>query len=273
MRTSIEFRPLLELIGLMLFGMLFSALLIALTLPEQIPFSNPKGYPGQFLYIGAVTLIFSFGVPALLWLQRRSKMAQYQEKAEKKLQLYLLGLTVFMATIFASSGIYEGVLSFFNARGWEHLTQEPENMSMVRDLLSHKDWLPLTLLVIAVIPAVVEELFFRKALFSYLHKQSATFWSPAILSSLFFAAMHQHLLSMIPIFMLGMALAYAYHITRNIWLPIALHAINNAISIVAVYWGAKDDIASSWLFTLTALLVIVFLVQRKPPTAEKTDPL
>jgi membrane protease YdiL (CAAX protease family) len=80
--------------------------------------------------------------------------------------------------------------------------------------------------------------------------------------------MHQHLLAMVPIFMLGMALAYAYHISRNIWLPIALHAINNSISILGVYYGNEDDLNANWFVTLAALFVIVFVVQQKPPVGE-----
>ncbi len=271
MRTSINFRPLLELVGLMVAGMLFGALLIALVLPDTTMIQNPKSYPGQMLFFMATSLICTFGAPALIWWKIRGTSAKYQEKPERSYKLYFIGIILFIATILASSGIYEYLINFLNTRGWDRLTQDPENISMVRDLLSNKSWLPLVFVVVAVIPAVAEELFFRKALFGYLHKRSGTFWSPAILSALFFAAMHQHLLAMVPIFMLGMALAYAYHISRNIWLPIALHAINNSISILGVYYGNEDDLNANWMVTLAALFVIVFVVQQKPPIGEVID--
>jgi membrane protease YdiL (CAAX protease family) len=125
--------------------------------------------------------------------------------------------------------------------------------------LVHEHLFPLILLVIAVIPAVVEEFFFRRIIFSYLLQTSRNFWTPAILSALFFAGMHNHFLSFFPIFLLGLALAFAYYTTKNIWTPIVLHALNNGVSVVLLKFNLADSLTTHWIVALVAALLSAYI--------------
>ncbi len=92
--------------------------------------------------------------------------------------------------------------------------------------------------ILAVLIApVLEETFFRAFVFQGLSRT----WGPiagGVVSALVFAAWHQQLSVLIPIFGLGMVLAAAFYWTRSIYTNMTLHAIFNAVGIVA-WWFIK----------------------------------
>ncbi len=92
--------------------------------------------------------------------------------------------------------------------------------------------------ILAVLIApVLEETFFRAFVFQGLSRT----WGPiagGIVSALIFAAWHQQLSVLIPIFGLGLVLAAAFYWTKSIYTNMTLHAIFNAVGIVA-WWFVK----------------------------------
>ena len=98
-----------------------------------------------------------------------------------------------------------------------------------------------TILVIAVAPAIGEELLFR----GYL-QQKLGHWlsSPhiAILTTAFlFSAIHFHLQGIIPRFVLGILLGYFFYWSNSLWLPILAHFVNNAQAVIFSYPSFKVD--------------------------------
>jgi membrane protease YdiL (CAAX protease family) len=93
--------------------------------------------------------------------------------------------------------------------------------------------------VLAVVVApLLEETFFRGFVFQGLARS----WGPlagALTSALIFAAWHQQLSVLIPIFGLGILLAAVFYWTRSIYANIAFHAVFNAIGIVAWWFATK----------------------------------
>lgn len=261
MRRGIDFKPLLELMGLMIAGMLLSVLISQTFNLAGAELSN-QNQTLRFLAFVAVSLLFSFGLPAIVWLRMRGTLVSESDGKSRNAKDYGWSVLFFILMMLFSSYFMEWFSKFLELRGWSELVQEPFNIQAVRDLLAHKNFFLPTLIVVAVIPGVVEELFFRRVIFSYLTKSSRSFWTPAILSSLFFSGMHNHFLSFIPVFLLGMALAFAYYITKNIWLSIALHAGNNAISIILLKLGYADDLKVHWLLALVSALLIVAIFKQ-----------
>jgi hypothetical protein len=92
--------------------------------------------------------------------------------------------------------------------------------------------------VLAVLIApVLEETFFRAFVFQGLSRS----WGPVaggIVSALVFAAWHQQLSVLVPIFGLGLVLAAAFYWTKSIYSNMTLHAVFNAAGIVA-WWLIK----------------------------------
>ncbi len=86
--------------------------------------------------------------------------------------------------------------------------------------------------VIGIAP-VAEEFFFRGFLFQSL-RQSWGVWIAAPVSGLIFGAVHFEPDKLVPLAILGTALAVVFHRTRSLWPCILLHALNNSIAFIVL---------------------------------------
>lgn len=105
-------------------------------------------------------------------------------------------------------------------------------------------------LLFAVLAPVAEELLFRGLLFATLATKLGA-WPAAIASGAFFGAIHlgNGQDAFIPVLIaLGVILALAYHYSGTLYVPIAAHAVNNALAT-----GSSSNLSADWL---TALLVL-----------------
>jgi membrane protease YdiL (CAAX protease family) len=85
----------------------------------------------------------------------------------------------------------------------------------------------------AGVVAIVEELFFRVVLFA-LFRQRMRFIYAAILSSALFAIAHE-ITAWLPVFALGVGLAYLYEKRHSLWTNALAHGTLNAISFVLLF--------------------------------------
>jgi membrane protease YdiL (CAAX protease family) len=95
-----------------------------------------------------------------------------------------------------------------------------------------------TFLIVAGLVPVVEETFFRGFVYGGLRGRMGTRWA-MFLGALVFALLHFSLDRLIPILVLGWALAWLYERTGSLVPGVILHAANNAFAL-AVYWMAKS---------------------------------
>ena len=111
----------------------------------------------------------------------------------------------------------------------------PENEEIVRKLF---DMSPLLMSIsIIFLAPLAEELIFRKTLFHLINYK----WIYILLSGFIFGGLHiigtdslSSVLYIIPYSVLGIAFAYLYYKTRNIFPSIIMHAIHNIISIIGL---------------------------------------
>lgn len=100
--------------------------------------------------------------------------------------------------------------------------------------------LRIALVVSAVIVApLAEELLFR----GFLYPAIKRFTDPVfamLCSGLLFAAVHNNLPALIPLFILGIAFAAVYEYSGSLWTPIWMHAMFNFCSIVLMLMGTGD---------------------------------
>lgn len=263
MRTKLAFRPLLELMVFMIGGMILSVLL-SQALGLNITSMSSQKEPAKFLIAVALSLIFSFGIPAFLWLKLHNATIRIDSYNPVGFKLYVSSCLFFVCAWVISNYLLELFAHVLNVLGWQEFAQEAFNSSAVRELLNNDNFIVPVILVVAILPAVVEEFFFRRIIFQYLYKSSNGFWTPAILSALFFSGMHNHLLSFVSIFILGIALAYAFYVTKNIWMSVLLHAVHNTISIFALAYGYEDSLSFHWIVACLAVLPLVFIIRGNP---------
>ena len=91
--------------------------------------------------------------------------------------------------------------------------------------------------VIAIAP-VAEEFFFRGFIFQAL-RRSWGVWLAAPASGLIFGAVHFELDKLVPLAILGTALAYVLHRTRSLFPCIMLHALNNTVAFIVLLSGSS----------------------------------
>jgi membrane protease YdiL (CAAX protease family) len=92
------------------------------------------------------------------------------------------------------------------------------------------------LLVIAVIPAIGEELTFRGIIQKLFNRWFGHPHWAIVLTAFLFSAMHIQFLSFLPRFFLGLVLGYLFYWSGSIWLTILVHFINNAIAVIFYHY-------------------------------------
>ena len=98
-----------------------------------------------------------------------------------------------------------------------------------------------TLLVVAVIPGIGEELLFRGYLQQKIGIWTGNIHSSIIITAFLFSAIHFHFQGMFPRFVLGILLGYLFYWSNSLWLPILAHFVNNAQAVIFSYPSFKVD--------------------------------
>lgn len=119
---------------------------------------------------------------------------------------------------------------------WMKRSEESTNNIMKAFLdVSSITGVMINLFVIAVLPAIGEELLFRGGLQQIMHKSGINKHIAIILTAILFSAFHMQFYGFLPRFALGLVLGYAFYLTGNLWVPIIMHFINNGFSVIASY--------------------------------------
>ena len=92
-----------------------------------------------------------------------------------------------------------------------------------------------TLLVLAVVPSIGEELLFRGYLQQKFGKRFGNMHTSILITAFLFSTIHFHFQGIIPRFVLGVLLGYLFYWSQSLWLPILAHFINNAQAILFSY--------------------------------------
>ncbi|NCC98279.1 MAG: CPBP family intramembrane metalloprotease [Bacteroidia bacterium] len=167
-------------------------------------------------------------------------------------------------------------------RSMEEASQNMTKMFLIGN--GFKDYL-FTIFLMALVPAVGEELFFRGILQSYLkrltHNNHVAIW----LTAFIFSLIHFQFLGFIPRMLLGALLGYLLVWTGSIWVPIVAHFTNNALAVTG-YWllqhkytdvnidnvGIGDDLIISVLLPTAILGILLFLLRHFSSSPETGSP-
>ena len=114
----------------------------------------------------------------------------------------------------------------------------------------------ITILRIAVIPALVEEFAVRGVLMQALRKYGDMF---AVFTSAFvFALMHGDFVQGIFAFVVGVGLGYAVVFTESIWTGIIIHFMNNLYSVLITIIESHNESFATVVYLLTNIVCIIF---------------
>ncbi len=124
-------------------------------------------------------------------------------------------------------------------------TKETQADQITAFLLQVKEGkgLLMNLLVIALIPAVGEELLFRGLLQRLLNEWTRSVPVGVILTAVVFSAIHFQFFGFLPRFMLGLMLGILLEITQSLWAPVFAHFVNNATLVVLYFLHSREMVA------------------------------
>lgn len=154
-----------------------------------------------------------------------------------------------------------------NQVGWKWLgtlipvLQKFDELSSVEMVsqLAQGAGLELLILVLAVGPAINEELIFRGLLGRGLTARWG--WLPGMLiCSVMFGIVHLHPAHVLAIIPLGMAMHFIYITTRSLWAPVLLHFLNNTWAAVASKLAAEGTITQDQIDRPASLLILLLAV-------------
>ena len=118
----------------------------------------------------------------------------------------------------------------------------------------------LNLFTIAVLPALIEEMVYRGYILRTLRAYGDGF--AVVISALLFGLMHGNLRQIPFAFIVGLFLGFLYVLTNNIWVPIAVHFINNGISVAMEYfsfWLPEQSVGLLYALVIYGLITVGLL--------------
>ena len=130
------------------------------------------------------------------------------------------GVLAWIGASLVSAAVY----ALFDALGMQADPQAAEQALALID-----PWL--AVLAIVILAPIAEEIFFRGVVFNAFLREGGRRWA-FLGSSALFAAIHLSLVAFVPIFLLGLALAWVYDRTNNLLAPIAMHVVVNGASVI-----------------------------------------
>lgn len=97
-------------------------------------------------------------------------------------------------------------------------------------------------LMIAILPAIGEELFFRGALQQIFTRWFRNAHVAIIITSVLFSALHLQFFGFFPRFLLGLIFGYLFYWSRSLWLPVFAHFVNNGAAVIVAFLAARGQV-------------------------------
>jgi membrane protease YdiL (CAAX protease family) len=292
------FQQLLFLLGLMavsvliftLLGQLLSMVFWGVGMNDFADLTNVEEYPeniGVVKFMQSVSHLGLFLVPSLFFTYLTTNNTVQFLKLNKNTSsvtwVLIVFVIIFMSpfvnwTIELNSNLkLPHLLSGFE--DWIHNTEEKTRI-LSNSFLKDTSFLSLVsnIIMIGVIPAFGEELLFRGIMQKMFKNWFKNVHWAVIVTSIAFSTFHMQFLGFLPRFLLGMLLGYLFVWTRNLWVPIIVHFINNTAAVIVgflFYSGKiKTDVesfgsaANGWfiflsILTTGLLLGLIYLFEYK----------
>jgi uncharacterized protein len=95
------------------------------------------------------------------------------------------------------------------------------------------------IIVIGLLPAFCEEIFFRGALQRVLIHLTKNPWAGIIISAILFSALHLQFIGFLPRLFMGVVMGALYWYSGSLWTCVTAHFVYNSVQVVAVAYMPK----------------------------------
>lgn len=217
-----------------------------------------------------------FLIPALVFPRaidtKVNRMVLYAFKPSWKV-LVLSLFTVFCSTPFIS-WLYELNQLMHFPSAWadyevviRNLEDQSASLSKIFVTAETVPQLLTNIFVVALVPAICEEFFFRGILLQYTRFIFASSWMAILVSAILFSGFHGQFYGFLPRAALGVMLGYLFLNTGSIWVPVSVHFLNNALAVLADYFEKRAvmfqifdaDYVFPWYAALASLGITIYV--------------
>ena len=122
----------------------------------------------------------------------------------------------------------------------------------------------LVFLTLAIFPAIAEEIYFRGLLIGVLNDMKIGAFHAIFISSILFAMMHFQFYYILPLLFMGGILGYVYYRTKNLWVSIFMHLLNNGLIVLLTLSNqhklTQIDLQANPPLYISIIGIIVFII-------------
>ena len=285
-----QFGIFLGLIGAgLVIGTLISALIWTLMtgrpiLSMESDILNPKYYHA-IMCMQAISTIFMFFLPvyffALICYRNPYKFIEFNKNINYKQVLLLIGILILTFPLSGALAEFTKIIPI--PHEWTVKFQKMEKdrelqESVLININSFSRYI-FSIGIIALLPAIVEEVCFRGGLQNILTRWFRSPWAAIIVTSVIFSAIHLSYYGFFVRLALGIILGLVFYYSGNLWLSILFHFLYNGLQVTAMYFATMSgkektkDIEENfplWAGVVAlALLVYAFIEFRKLSIAQQ----
>lgn len=187
--------------------------------------------------LNAILLVLLLLVPAVIfsYLAYPKPLQYLGLQKPAKLIYWLLAIAVLALALPVSSLIEQACRHFSFFEKYKSLDAVYNRMAEAMLQGNQPIDLILNTLVICLLPAIVEEVFFRGCLQQLLLRWIRNPWLAILIVAIIFSAFHGQVAAFLPRLFLGFILGMVYYLTGSLYTTILMHFINNFISVLLVY--------------------------------------
>jgi membrane protease YdiL (CAAX protease family) len=190
-------------------------------------------------------------------------------KAPQKNSFFLIAMVTMIAAYFTVEFLgflNESIVHYLPAAAqkWIRSGEEDANGTLenILNMKSPSDLLG-TIVLVGILPAIGEELFFRGILQKLFIQILKSAWPGIIFTAFLFSAFHMQFMGFIPRMALGIILGALYWYSGSLFTSILGHFIFNSVNILLIYFRIADmnsKSETSLVFTLIGLASLAFIV-------------
>ena len=263
-----------------LFGTLLSVVVISDIELLKLDLLNPENI-SQLKILQLITSVFIFIVPPFIYSYfiggNMFRNFGFSADINRQSVMLVLIMVLFIQPFVAYSmqwnvSIIQSLSDFFPSliHSLEQMEESAKEITTAFLKMDHLTDLFFNLFLIALIPAIGEELLFRGVIQKKLQSMLSNPHIAIMITAFVFSAIHMQFFGFFPRFLLGILLGYLFYFSKNLWMSVLAHFINNALAVLLMYSAFANKINTditkienteiSFFLAFLSVLIVLFFI-------------
>lgn len=195
-----------------------------------------------------VSTFFGMALPAIIFARVISRkpfsFIGFNSAINGKQVFIIIGIVIIGLILSAALSELNGMipLSKSLAQSFKKLEDEyNKEVFTIANMKTVQDYI-ISLIIIALLPALFEEMLFRGCLQPVIINITKNAFAGILITSILFSALHGSFYGFLTRLGLGLILGYIFYYSKNIWLSVTFHFLNNALGITQMYALSRKNL-------------------------------